>query len=87
MSYIERGPLLADMMRYLERRKEVGDQKGASVARECYKIAARQPIVVGEWEDDVCSVCLTNVEGAMEHKWLWCPKCGAKMKEVDDGNR
>ena len=83
MSYIEREPLLADMMRYLERRKEAGDQKGASVTRECYKIAARQPRVLGEWQDDVCNICLNRVNGAMEKGYKWCPICGAEMKEVE----
>ncbi len=83
MSYIEREPLLAEMKRYMERRQEVGDQKGASVAKETYKIAARQPKVLGKWQDDVCDICLSRVDGAMEKRYGWCPVCGAEMKEVE----
>lgn len=88
MNYIEKEPLLSDLKRYRDHRLNVcGDKHGASIATEAYKIAARQPIVVGEWEDDVCSVCLNKTKGAMEQHFEWCPRCGAEMKEVDDGNR
>ncbi len=83
MSYVEREPLLDELRRYEERRVSANDTHGASVTREAIKTVARQPIVIGEWKDDVCSVCLKKTEGAMAHKWPWCPECGAEMKEVE----
>ena len=83
MTYIERDLLIDELKRYEMRRVSANDTHGASITREAIKTVARQPIVVGEWQDDVCSVCLNKTEGAMEKKYEWCPRCGAAMKEVE----
>lgn len=79
MAYIDRCELIMDLVKFEKARKDAGDDWGAHVACACRGIVLDQRVIMAVWNDDTCSQCGRKTEGAMEHRYEWCPWCGAEM--------
>lgn len=44
-----------------------------------------EPVRHGHWEWDGDFICSNCGERGHRNKWNYCPNCGAKMDEVEDG--
>lgn len=91
MAYIDRADLIGAIVEY-EKQLLINDEKyAAQIAHECRKIVIDQKVITAIWNNDTCSQCGRKTEGAMGHRYEWCPWCGAEMlnewtDEDEDGD-
>nr|DAK87796.1 MAG TPA: hypothetical protein [Caudoviricetes sp.] len=91
--YIEREELRKTLETWRDAHADVDDEEGwellEDVLRELNAQAAADvaPVVHGRWERYsttmmVCSICGKHVA---QHRYSYCPNCGAKMDGDSDG--